>query len=119
MSREGRDDWSKAEKAHARVVFDKAYHRECAGILAKVKGLAEEASSPEELWKIRNFIEGHGRQVGRKYDYRCSVLDEVFGTLLFQGWLSEEDLDGFCAERRSRIAGRAEMDRKWASEEKA
>jgi len=35
----------------------------------------------------------------KKYDYRYSVLIGVFARLLYEGWLSEQDLAGLSPEK--------------------
>ncbi len=54
------------------------------------------------------MVEQRRRDIDSKYDYRYSVLASIFGVLLAEGWLSEEDLSGLEPPKVEAI-------RRWAS----
>jgi hypothetical protein len=88
------DKWSKSEKKIARKAYDAAYQRECAAIIAKVQHMASEMETPKDLWQLDDYLYEQRRDTDEKYDYRYSVLLMVFSSLLNEGWLTFEDLDG-------------------------
>ena len=49
---------------------------------------------PSDLWDLGLFLAKRRTQVDQQFDYRSSVLIFVFGNLLRQGKLKEEDLEG-------------------------
>ena len=95
--------WSPAEKKLARGAFELAYERRCAVLLAKVKGMLARDSSASIVWKLHDYLSRERRAVDKTFDYRYSVLLNVFGTLLREGWLKEEDLGGLAEEKIERI----------------
>lgn len=86
--------WSNTEKAIARKAFDAAYARECAAIIAELRKMASEAGTPDDIWKIHDYLDRKQRNMGKKYDYRYSMLILVFAQLLKEGWIKETDLVG-------------------------
>lgn len=91
--------WSASEKKAARAVFEAALQRECAAILAKLKELAKSATAPQDLWEIEEYLARQRRQIDSKYDYRYSQLILVFGKLLRENWIREEELQAFSPEK--------------------
>jgi hypothetical protein len=109
--------WSKAEKEVARRAFEKAYERECAELLAKVRTMVAEAREPRDLWRIHDLLNDKRRATDHKYDYRYSVLILVFGRLLNEGWLTREDLEGLREDKLAKIEGLVQLTRKWGGED--
>lgn len=91
--------WSQSEKKAARAVFDAALQRECAVILSKLKELAASAKTPQDMWEIEEYIAEHRRQIDSKYDFRYSQLIQVFGRLLRENWIEEEELQALSPEK--------------------
>ena len=85
---------SEVEKAIARKAFDKAYERETRKLTNEVKEMANTIKALEDIWKLHDFLEEKKNEIDDKYDYRYSQLLFVFGRLLREGWLNEDDLDG-------------------------
>lgn len=99
--------WSPSEKKHARALFDQALRHELSERIAEFKERAAGVSSPDDMWSVRRYLEQSERDVERKYDYRYSQLLVVFGTLLREGRVTEEQL-AFLSEEKlayvSRVA---------------
>jgi hypothetical protein len=91
--------WSESEKKVARRAFDAALHRECAAIMERLKDLAAKAESPKDIWAIQEYLTEQRRAIDEKYDYRYSQLIFVFGRLLGEKWLKEEDIAGLREEK--------------------
>ena len=86
--------WSKSEKAIARTAFDAALKREFHQVIQEAKQKASQIKEPEDLWDLEHYLTERRKEIGRKYDYRYSQLTQVFGRLLHEGRLSEEELRG-------------------------
>lgn len=95
--------WSPEEKKLARKVFELAYKRKCAALLAKVRSMLARDSSPSVIWKVHDYMSRERIAVDKTFDYRYSVLLDVFGTLLREGWLKKEDLAGLADDKIKRI----------------
>jgi hypothetical protein len=86
--------WSKSEKVIARTAFDAALGRELHDVIQKAKQLANEIQQPSDLWELEHYLTERRKEIDRKYDYRYSQLKHVFGRLLHEGRVSEEELRG-------------------------
>jgi len=97
------DEWSTSEKKIARRVFDAALHRELAEILQTFKSMAASATDPESMWSTEEFLTKARREIDAKYDYRYSRLQSVFGRLLREGRITEEDISGLSESKMNFI----------------
>jgi hypothetical protein len=97
--------WSQAEKAIARKAFNQALEKELAVIICKVKEMAQRIEEPADLWKIEDYLSTSRREIDEKFDYRYSVLPQVFGILVRDGLLKEEDLQGLVKTSSGSFAG--------------
>lgn len=82
-------DWSPAEKKIARRIFDAALHRERAEVMQAFKSRAAKATEPDDMWSTQEFLTKSRNSIDRKFDYRYSQLEFVFGRLLRKGIFSE------------------------------
>jgi len=86
--------WSRSEKAVARAAFDAALGRELHEVIQKAKQMANEIQQSSDLWDLEHYLTERRKEIERKYDYRYSQLTHVFGRLLHEGRVSEEELRG-------------------------
>ena len=86
--------WSRSEKAIARKAFDAALERELQEVIREAKQKAGQIKEPADLWDLEHYLTQRHKEIDRKYDYRYSQLDLVFGRLLREKWIDEEDLCG-------------------------
>jgi len=86
--------WSPAEKAIARRVFQSALQQELAAVICETKELAAKINQVSDVWDLEYHLTQRRREIDRLYDYRYSVLPEVFGYLIRDGRVREEDLRG-------------------------
>ena len=86
--------WSKSEKAIARTAFDAALKRELQEVMRQAKQMANEIKEPTDAWDLEHYLTERRKEINRKYDYRYSQLTHVFGRLLYEGRVSEEELGG-------------------------
>lgn len=99
--------WTDREKKIARRVFEVAVSEELASTIADFKARAEAVVKPEDMWALENYLRERRRDIDRKYDYRYSQLIGVFGQLLREGRIREEQLAGISEEKLRDI-------RRWA-----
>jgi hypothetical protein len=91
--------WSHKEKGVARAAFDTALARENASIRKEVERMLQSSKEGSAVWDVLAFLSNKQRAIERKYDYRYSVLTGVFARLLYEGWLTEQDLSGLGPEK--------------------
>jgi len=100
--------WKTSEKKIARRVFDAALQSELAEIMAKFKLRAASIKDPDDMWEIQTYLAHAQREIDNKYDFRYSQLEIVFGRLLREERIEDQDLSGLSEEKLSnirRIAG--------------
>ncbi len=106
--------WSSSEKAVARTAFDAARKRELHDVMQETKQMASQINEPADLWDLEHCLTQHRKEIDRKYDYRYSRLTHVFGRLLYEKRLREEELRGLGEDKlksiRSIAKFAAEMD---------
>jgi hypothetical protein len=81
--------WSKSEKVVARRAFDAALGRELHEVIQRAKQMANEIQQSSDL---EHYLTQRRKEIDRKYDYRYSRLTDVFGRLLYEGRLNEQEL---------------------------
>ena len=95
--------WSKSEKAIARTAFDAALKRELQEVMQEAKQMANQIHEPADLWDLEHYLTQRRKEINRKYDYRYSQLTHVFGRLLHEGRLREEELRGLREDKLNSI----------------
>jgi hypothetical protein len=95
--------WSKSEKAIARTAFDAALKRELKDVMHKTKQMANQIKEPADVWELEHYLTERREEINRKYDYRYSQLRHVFGRLLYEGRVSEEELRGLQEDKLKSI----------------
>jgi hypothetical protein len=95
--------WSKSEKTAARQAFDAALGRELHAAMQEAKKMVSQIKEPADLWDLEHYLTERRKEINRKYDYRYSQLTHVFGRLLHEGRLSEEELRGLREDKLTPI----------------
>ena len=86
--------WSRSEKTVARAAFDAALKRELQEVMQEAKQMANQINEPADLWDLEHHLTQRRKEIDRKYDYRYSQLTQVFGRLLYEKRLRQEELRG-------------------------
>jgi len=86
--------WSRSEKTVARAAFDAALKRELQEVMQEAKQMANQLNEPADLWDLEHYLTQLRKEIDRKYEYKYSQLTHVFGRLLHEQRLREEDLLG-------------------------
>src|ERR1022692_3871861 len=101
--------WSRSEKTIARNAFDAALGRELHEVIQKAKQMANEIQQSSDLWELEHHLAQRRKEIDRKYDYRYSRLTHVFGRLLHETRLSEEELRGLGEDKLKSIRSLAKF----------
>src|SRR5271167_1068983 len=107
--------WSKSEKAIARTAFDVALERELHEVIQEAKKMASQIKQSSDLWDLEHYLTQRRKEIDRKYDYRYSRLTDVFGRLLQESRLSEEELRGLGEDKLKAIRSFAKFLAKMAA----
>jgi hypothetical protein len=95
--------WSRSEKAIARKAFDAALGRELHEVIQEAKKMASQIKQSSDLWDLEHYLTERRKEIDRKYDYRYSQLAHVFGKLLHEKRLREEELGGLREDKLKSI----------------
>ena len=101
--------WSRSEKAIARTAFDAALKRELHEVMEEARQMANQIEQPSDLWDLEHYLTQRRKEIGRKYDYRYSELTHLFGRLLRESRLSEEELRGLGEDKLKSIRSLAKF----------
>jgi photoprotection regulator FRP-like protein len=102
--------WSPAEKAVARKAFDLALKRELEAVIIEAKKRAGNVQQPSDLWELERYLTERRIQIDRQYEYKYSVLILLFGNLIQQGRLSEQELQGLNQDKLDAIRRYADLE---------
>src|SRR5258707_11951302 len=91
--------WSDAEKAIARKAFEHALQQDLEAVIRQAKKMAGRIEQPSDLWELERYLTERRKEIDRQYDYRYSVLLNVFAALIQKGRLREQDLEGLSEEK--------------------
>ncbi len=101
--------WSHAEKQIARKAFELALDREFQSVIHRAKDMAGKIEQPTDLWELEHYLTQSRKKIDRTFDYRYSVLTEVFGRLIRERRLSEKELQGLGQEKLESIRSYAKF----------
>jgi hypothetical protein len=102
-------NWSETEQKVAEKAFKSAYDRETSALVQEIRESAGVISNLEDIWRLHNFLSARRHEIDGKYDYSFSALVFVFATLIKQGWLQIDDLEGLEPDKLAKIAALARM----------
>lgn len=102
-------EWSEPEKDIAQTAFKRAYGREIDMLIKEVRDKAGAIAELNEVWQLHDFLSAKRHEIDGKYDYRYSVLIFVFATLVREGWLQLNELEGLASDKLTKIAALTRM----------
>src|SRR5512137_534454 len=101
--------WSPDEKNVAHRAFDAALVRERMEVRRHVEALLRDTEDGTVIWAIRDYLNDVARDIDYKFDFRYSVLINVFGRLVAENALSMDELTGLSEDKLAMIQRRAEV----------
>jgi hypothetical protein len=107
--------WSRSEKIIARTAFDAALGRELHEVIQEARKMASQIKQSSDLWDLEHYLTERRKEIDRKYDYRYSRLTQVFGRLLYEKRLHEEELRGLREDKLNSIRSTAQFIAKYAA----
>ena len=107
--------WSRSEKIIARKAFDAALGRELHDVIQETKTMASRILQSSDLRDLELYLTQRRKEIDSKYDYRYSRLTHVFGKLLYEKRLREEELRGLREDKLNSIRSVAQFLTKYAA----
>jgi hypothetical protein len=71
--------------------------------------MAAEIKGPSELWELEKYLTERRKDINRRYEFRESKLSLVFGTLLHEGRITEEQLRGLGEDKLKKVRSHADF----------
>ena len=71
--------------------------------------MANQIKEPADVWELEHYLTERRKEIDRKYDFRASRLTRVFGTLLYDGRVTEEELHGLREDKIEAIRSCAKV----------
>jgi hypothetical protein len=103
--------WTPDEKKVAHRAFDAALARERMAVRHHVEALLRDTDDGTVIWAIRDYLNDVARDIDYKFDFRYSVLINVFGRLVAEGALAMDELAGLGEDKLAMIRERADVGR--------
>ena len=101
--------WSRSERIIARKVFDAALKRELRDVMQEAKQMANKMKEPADVWDLERYLTQRRKDIDRRYEFRSSRLTQVFGMLLSERRILEEELRGLREDKMKAIRSCAEV----------
>ena len=101
--------WSRSEKTIAHTAFDAALGRELHEVIQEAKKMASQIQQSSDLWDLEHYLTERRKEINRKYDCRYSQLTHVFGRLLYEKRLHEDELRGLREDKLNSIRSVAQF----------
>lgn len=99
--------WSEVEQAVARRAFDAAYARSLQALIGAVRRQAEQLESVDSIWRLHDFLSIQRHQIEGRFDFRLEGLLFVFASLVKEGLLDLEELEGLDDEKLGKVSAMA------------
>jgi hypothetical protein len=100
-------DWTDQEQAVARDAFERAYNRAVAGLIAAIQHQANQLSGADQVWQLHDFLSIQRHVIEGRFDFRYDGLLFTFASLMKEGLLQPEELQGLDAEKLGKITAMA------------
>jgi Photoprotection regulator fluorescence recovery protein len=71
--------------------------------------MASQIQQSSDLWDLEHYLTERRKEINRKYDYHYSQLTHVFGRLLYEKRLHEEELRGLGEDKLKPICSLAKL----------
>jgi hypothetical protein len=104
-------EYSKSEKVAARELFELAMHRDYENLKSQIASLS--IDEPHNIWELKDLLNKKAREFDKKYDYRYSMLDQLFVRFILEDLLVISELKGLSKERQKHIETTVEKMKKW------
>ncbi len=102
-------EWSKREKQIAQAAFERAFEREVRALMREVSERAQALDELDDMWHLHDFLSAKRHELDGKYDNREAALIFVFASLIQEGWLQIQELEGLASEKLRKISALTRM----------
>jgi hypothetical protein len=95
--------WSEQEQGIARVALDRAQLRAVHVLIEAIRVQSGRLDSMDSVWNLHDFLSTQRYQIEGRFDFRLDGILFVFASLLKEGLISLEELEGLGDEKLAKI----------------
>jgi hypothetical protein len=86
--------WPKSEKILAQKILGVALNREMLEIRKRISKTVTDYKEHEDIWKLHKYLSDKKKEMDSKYELKYSQMILVFGRMIREGYLREDDFNG-------------------------
>jgi hypothetical protein len=91
----------------AKAAFAVAYNRAIDGVITAVRQQVDGLQSVDSLWQLHDFLSIQRHVIEGRFDFRLDGILFVFASLVKDGLLQFDELQGLDAEKMGKITAMA------------
>ena len=99
--------WTDQEQAVAREAFERAYGRSTVALIEAVRLQAETLQSVDAVWQLHDFLSIQRHVIEGRFDFRLDGILFVFASLVKEGLLQLDELQGLDADKLGKVSAMA------------
>jgi hypothetical protein len=101
------EGWTDGELVIARQAFDHAYERAVDQLLRTVQVRSAALDSADTLWALHDFLSIERHTMEGRFDFRLDGILFVFASLVKDGLLSIQELEGLTPDKLAKVSAMA------------
>lgn len=99
--------WTDQEQAVAREAFELAYGRSTVSLIEAVRRQVDTLQSVDALWQLHDFLSIQRHVIEGRFDFRLDGILFVFASLVKEGLLQLDELQGLDADKLGKVSAMA------------
>jgi hypothetical protein len=99
--------WTDQEQAVARDAFELAYGRSTVALIEAVRRQVDTLQTVDALWQLHDFLSIQRHVIEGRFDFRLDGILFVFASLVKEGLLQLDELQGLDADKLGKVSAMA------------
>jgi hypothetical protein len=99
--------WTDQEQAVARDAFELAYGRSTVALIEAVRRQVDTQQTVDALWQLHDFLSIQRHVIEGRFDFRLDGILFVFASLVKEGLLQLDELQGLDADKLGKVSAMA------------
>jgi hypothetical protein len=95
--------WTEQEQAVGKIALDRAQTRTIERLIADLHRQVIELTSADQIWQLHDFLSIQRHGIEGRFEFRQESILFVFASLIKEGFLSLDELQGLDAEKLAKI----------------
>lgn len=99
--------WSEQEQVIARKAFESAYSRTIESLILSVRIHTTQLTCQEDIWRLHDYLSTQRHSIEGRFDYRLEGILFLFASLVKEGVLTLDELEGLTEDKLAKISAMA------------